>query len=218
MSSRDFERLLSYMYHGEVSVPQSELLSLIAAARSLGIRGLAEESLGEAGREARREAGRANKREGEPGEVGPVVGKKPRPSCPKLQPKPSGGGGAGKVRSEEGDSEGGLQDKVQDGVQEGGVGGETEENSTALRPHDDNIARGQQEGGGRGQELRAPRHRAGKEKGGSGKEEEEAASPKTFPPFFEVTVKQEEEEEVGGEDSIAADNAGEPWLLWLLSV
>ena len=43
VSSKDFERLLSYMYHGEVSVPQSELLSLIAAARSLGIRGLAEE-------------------------------------------------------------------------------------------------------------------------------------------------------------------------------
>ena len=43
VSSKDFERLLSYMYHGEVSVPQSDLLSLIGAARSLGIRGLAEE-------------------------------------------------------------------------------------------------------------------------------------------------------------------------------
>jgi hypothetical protein len=38
ISSRDFERLLQYMYRGEVSVPQAELVSLIAAARSLGIR------------------------------------------------------------------------------------------------------------------------------------------------------------------------------------
>ena len=64
VSSRDFERLLAYMYHGEVnlffqeeektiitvtltkvSVPQSELLSLIAAAKSLGVRGLAEEGV-----------------------------------------------------------------------------------------------------------------------------------------------------------------------------
>ena len=32
------------MYDGEVSVPQAELLSLISAAKSLGIRGLAEET------------------------------------------------------------------------------------------------------------------------------------------------------------------------------
>ena len=44
VSSKDYERLLSYMYHGEVSVPQAELLSLISAAKSLGIRGLAEET------------------------------------------------------------------------------------------------------------------------------------------------------------------------------
>ena len=43
VSSKDFERLLSYMYHGEVSVPQAELLSLISAAKSLGIRGLVED-------------------------------------------------------------------------------------------------------------------------------------------------------------------------------
>ncbi|XP_023344396.1 longitudinals lacking protein, isoforms H/M/V [Eurytemora carolleeae] len=42
VSSRDFERLLQYMYRGEVSVPQTELFSLISAAKSLGIRGLAE--------------------------------------------------------------------------------------------------------------------------------------------------------------------------------
>ena len=33
------------MYQGEVSVPQTELLSLIAAAKSLGIKGLAEDSI-----------------------------------------------------------------------------------------------------------------------------------------------------------------------------
>ena len=44
VSSKDYERLLSYMYHGEVSVLQAELLSLISAAKSLGIRGLAEET------------------------------------------------------------------------------------------------------------------------------------------------------------------------------
>ena len=43
VSSRDFERLLWYMYRGEVSVPQTDLLSLISAAKSLGIRGLAEQ-------------------------------------------------------------------------------------------------------------------------------------------------------------------------------
>ena len=32
------------MYHGEVSVLQAELLSLISAAKSLGIHGLAEET------------------------------------------------------------------------------------------------------------------------------------------------------------------------------
>ena len=44
VSSKDYERFLSYMYDGEVSVPQAELLSLISAAKSLGIRGLAEET------------------------------------------------------------------------------------------------------------------------------------------------------------------------------
>jgi len=44
VSSKDYERLLSYMYHGEVSVLQAELLSLISAAKILGICGLAEET------------------------------------------------------------------------------------------------------------------------------------------------------------------------------
>ena len=45
VTSKDLERLLWYMYRGEVSVPQTELLSLISAAKSLGIRGLAEENV-----------------------------------------------------------------------------------------------------------------------------------------------------------------------------
>jgi len=70
VSSRDFERLLAYMYHGEVSVPQSELLSLIAAAKSLGVRGLAEDGVNLNSREDEREResgeeGRGVKREAE---------------------------------------------------------------------------------------------------------------------------------------------------------
>ena len=34
-----------YYYEGEVSVPQTELLSLITAAKSLGIRGLADDNV-----------------------------------------------------------------------------------------------------------------------------------------------------------------------------
>ena len=118
VSSKDFERLLWYMYKGEVritcctdscyaklsalqvSVPQSELLSLISAAKSLGIRGLAED--GEPGEEAetrerlgsvRREArGLKREQEGSPGtEAGAEVSVKrsrvQQSAYPKLQHK-----------------------------------------------------------------------------------------------------------------------------------
>ena len=78
----------------QVSVPQSELLSLISAAKSLGIRGLAEDSLGGEPGEAREEAGerggrRGLKREQDPGEAGETGdAKRTRgPAYPKLQHK-----------------------------------------------------------------------------------------------------------------------------------
>ena len=69
----------------QVSVPQSELLSLISAAKSLGIRGLAEDSgPGDQGEERRGERG-GLKREGEP-DTEEVTTKRSR-VYPKLQHK-----------------------------------------------------------------------------------------------------------------------------------
>ena len=94
VSSKDYERFLSYMYHGEVSVPQAELLSLISAAKSLGIRGLAEETdLDVVSDDSDRLSGRTVylkdvrgvKRDGELLESRNLVHKKTMESIPKLQ-------------------------------------------------------------------------------------------------------------------------------------
>jgi hypothetical protein len=92
VSSKDFERLLSYMYHGEVSVPQAELLSLISAAKGLGIRGLVEEVVeGDGGQDIQNNSEkdikdtRGKKREADICESQNLKNKKPKPSFPKLQ-------------------------------------------------------------------------------------------------------------------------------------
>ena len=58
------------MYHGEVSVPQAELLSLISAAKSLGIRGLVEDvgTEGEDAEDAQEKAEKNSKRKETKGE------------------------------------------------------------------------------------------------------------------------------------------------------
>ena len=96
VSSKDYERFLSYMYDGEVSVPQAELLSLISAAKSLGICGLAEETdLDVVSDDSDRISDRTVylkdvrgvKRDGELLESQSFLHKKTKKSIPKLQQK-----------------------------------------------------------------------------------------------------------------------------------
>ena len=84
------------MYHGEVSVPQAELLSLISAAKSLGIRGLAEETALDvvsddsdriSDRTVYLKDVRGVKRDGELLESQSFLHKKTKKSIPKLQQK-----------------------------------------------------------------------------------------------------------------------------------
>jgi len=96
VSSKDFERLLSYMYHGEVSVPQAELLSLISAAKSLGIRGLVEDVVAEgegaedaqenSDKDVKQKDARGEKREADFSDSQKLMHKKPKPSFHKSQP------------------------------------------------------------------------------------------------------------------------------------
>ena len=180
VSSRDFERLLSYMYHGEVSVPQSELLSLIGAARSLGIRGLAEE-LPQADRSGGKEGrdGRGLKREAED-----AAGSK------KMK------GGAG-LEVEEKVSE------VLSGEMTIGTTQESDKETAALRPVKD---QGGKENDTKPQEkMRDVEKGRSFEKEFNGKE---ARSVKNYSPFLEVNVKQEEEESPSEESNAISESPG----------
>ena len=84
------------MYDGEVSVPQAELLSLISAAKSLGIRGLAEETALDVVSDDSDRIGdrtvylkdvRGVKRDGELLESQSFLHKKTKKSIPKIQQK-----------------------------------------------------------------------------------------------------------------------------------
>ena len=189
------------MYHGEVSVPQAELLSLISAAKSLGIRGLAEEAVADVDATGATEENidkdvilkdtRGVKREAEIGESQNLINKKPKPSFPKLQHKM-----AQKPWNKNEVS------KSSDQPNEN----ETMEEMTALRPHDENVVR-------ENDELKTPdrikfakdiKQRA-KDKDKS--DQETRTSPKGFAPFFEVNVKQEEDE-APSEDANVTDSPG----------
>ena len=182
VSSRDFERLLSYMYHGEVSVPQSELLSLIGAARSLGIRGLAEElpQVDRAGGKEGRD-GRGLKREAED-----AAGSK------KMK------GGAG-LEVEEGRK----VSEVLSGEMTIRTIQESDKEAAALRPVKDH--------GGKENDTKPQEKQREDEKGRSFEKEsngKEARSVKNYSPFLEVNVKQEEEESPSEESNAISESPG----------
>jgi len=198
VTSKDLERLLWYMYRGEVSVPQTELLSLISAAKSLGIRGLAEENVnhtditdGDKDNEVKDLRSkdverRGVKRESDDNSINDMnnielLNKKLKHSFPKLQHKL-----ANKIWNR---SEPISRDNQHDSQPASKK--MHSKNVTALRPHNENI----QKGADTNAHTRAQVDSEAKEDK-SGDLEMDADKRDVGPVggFLEVTVKQEEED------------------------
>ena len=162
-------------------MPQSELLSLISAAKSLGVRGLAEDNV--LPREEEEEEARGVKREGEatPSRDPPALVKKPKVTGGCSQPP--------KLQQKTGQK---LWTKRESTARE-----EEEDGPPPLKLQKENVQKEEEEQRSSDKSKKEVKPKVVKEKGGEKPEktDSDSKSPKLFAPFFEVNVKQETEED-----------------------
>ena len=187
-------------------MPQAELLSLISAAKSLGIRGLAEETVAEGDvtvvpeenieKDVKLKDTRGVKREAEICDSQKLINKKPKQSFPKLQHKMS---------HKPWNKNEGFKSSDQPNENE------TMAEMTPLRPHDETVVRESEELK-TADRIKLAKDIKQKPKDKDKSDQEIRTSPKGFAPFFEVNVKQEEDE-APSEDANVTESAGNVQLL-----